>query len=161
MFFLKALPSRAMVDRYVGETGTGEPNVILQALTMMHSASQLIRDIEKHFAAHGLSQLKFLVLVVIDREDSDEGLRHADVAARMDVSKPVLSRSVRALVKSGLLTEVADGEDARSRRLTVTTDGKEVLARVLPDYFDIIQRHMTGEAGKSDRPLGIIREDER
>lgn len=115
---------------------------MIQALAMMHSASQLIREIEKHFAFHALSQLKFLVLVVIDREDTPHGMRHADVSARMDVSKPVLSRSVRALVNAGLVSEAADDLDARSQRLKVTETGKSKLALVLPGYFEIIQQHM-------------------
>ena len=99
---------------------------------MMRSASLLIRKVEHHFSAHGVSQLKFLVLVVIDRETGRTGLRHSEVGDRIDVSKPVPSRVIRSLVGEGLLSEAKDADDARSLRLRITQAGKDKLAEVFP-----------------------------
>ncbi|WP_298918296.1 MarR family transcriptional regulator [uncultured Algimonas sp.] len=151
MFLLKVLPARHMVERYVDElgvngSGAGDPDMILSALDMMRSASLLIRKVERHFSMHGLSQLKFVILVVIDRERHEAGLRHADVAARIDVSQPVLSRTIRALVEGGLVAQTPDPSDARVQRLRLTAAGRDRLHAALPDYFDIIGTHMRGVA---------------
>ena len=156
MFFLKSLPTRTMVERYFtaipahDRANDGSPERVLQALSMMRSASLLIRKVERHFSAHDVSQLKFLVLVVIDREAVRTGLRHSEVGDRIDVSKPVLSRVIRSLVGEGLLSEAKDAYDARSLRLRITRAGKDKLADVLPGYFEIIDAHMYDVA--SDDP---------
>lgn len=147
MFLLKALPTRQMVDRYLSPANNEKDDAaetVLNALSMMRSASLLIRDIERHFASHDMSQLKFLIMVVIDREAHTDSLSHSDVQDRIDVSKPVLSRSIRALVAGGFISEIKDKADARSLRLQVTDAGRAKLSQVLPGYFDIIQSRTTG-----------------
>ena len=62
----------------------------------------MIRKLERYFAGHGLSQLKFHVMIVIDREPEHDSLRQSDIAERIDVSKPVLHRTIGALVDAGL-----------------------------------------------------------
>jgi DNA-binding MarR family transcriptional regulator len=142
MFFLKALPTNVMVDHYLADVPDGNTTAFLQALTMMRQASVLIRGIERHFAQHGLSQLKFLILIVIDREQNDDGLRHQDVSERIDVSKPVLSRSIRTLVKEGFIVEAPDDVDTRALRLKIASRGTETLRDVLPGYIEIIMDQM-------------------
>lgn len=151
MFFLKALPTRAMIERYVDRDAGDDPAQVEDALQMMRSASLLLRKIERHFASHGLSQLKFLVLIVIDREARETGLRHGEIHDRIDVSKPVLSRSLRALVERGFLSETSDPSDQRSLLLTITPKGRDCLAALLPEYFSIIHAHT-----RDDFPIGTI-----
>lgn len=140
MFFLKALPTLQMVSAYTGSEEDAE--IISSALVMMRKASLLIRDVEKYFAEHGLSQLKFLILIVIDREPGRDSLRHSEIAERLDVSKPVLHRTVKTLVEMGFLQQTADETDRRAEHLSVTDAGAARLSAVLPGYFDLIRTYM-------------------
>ena len=92
MFFLKELPTESMVEEYVSKTKVGNSETITGALSMMREASQLIRLVDAYFSSHNLSQLKFLILVVIDREPNIESLRQSEINQRLDVSMPVLNR---------------------------------------------------------------------
>ncbi|GAA6210500.1 hypothetical protein NBRC116602_02400 [Hyphomicrobiales bacterium 4NK60-0047b] len=142
MFFLKELPTDSMVEEYVSKTGVGNSETITQALSMMREASQLIRLVDAYFSSHNLSQLKFLILVVIDREPNIESLRQSEINRRLDVSKPVLNRSVSSLLETGLLKRIEDKEDFRAYKLALTEKGKKTLNKIMPEYFKIISKFM-------------------
>ncbi|WP_310620864.1 MarR family winged helix-turn-helix transcriptional regulator [Flexibacterium corallicola] len=142
MYFLKELPTRMMIDRYVAQTGVGSTDDIEQALSMMRSASELGRLLDTYFSAHQLSQLKFLVLVVIDREPETDSLRQSEINQRLDVSKPVLHRTISSMLSAGLLVRSEDKEDSRAHRLALTDAGKQSLNAILPGYFQVISKFM-------------------
>lgn len=142
MFFLKELPTSRMIDGYVATTGVGSSDTIAQALSMMREASQLIRHLDAYFSSQNLSQLKFLILVVIDREIEKDSLRQSEINQRLDVSKPVLNRSVSSLIEIGLLKRTEDKEDFRAHRLALTKKGKTTLTKIMPGYFEIITDFM-------------------
>lgn len=142
MFFLKELPTDSMVEEYVSKTGVGNSGTISQALSMMREASQLIRLVDAYFSSHNLSQLKFLILVVIDREPDIESLRQSEINRRLDVSKPVLNRSVSSLLETGLLKRIEDKEDYRAHKLALTEKGKSTLKMIMPEYFKVISKFM-------------------
>ena len=138
MFFLRELPTRMMIDKYVAEAGTGDTDVIAQTLSMLRKASQLGRQLDAYFSVQNLSQLKFLILVVIDREPDTDRLRQSEVNQRLDVSKPVLHRTVMAMLDAGLLERSEDLNDARAHKLSLTEAGKTTLKAILPGYFQMI-----------------------
>ena len=136
MFFLKALPSQGMIARYIGSDG--DTASIARALAAMRRASEMIRKLERYFAAHDLSQLKFHVMIVIDRDPDHDSLRQSDIADRIDVSKPVLHRTIAALVDAGLLLSAPDPDDGRAALLSLSESGKAKLDEILPGYFQIV-----------------------
>ncbi|MEM5545045.1 MarR family transcriptional regulator [Sulfitobacter sp. AS92] len=131
-----------MIDGYVSETGVGDVDTVAQALSMMREASQLERLLEAYFGSHNLSQLKFHILIVIDREPDTDSLRQSEINQRLDVSKPVLHRTVGSLLKDGLLVRRDDPEDSRAHHLALTGESKSMLSAILPGYFETISGFM-------------------
>lgn len=136
MFFLKDLPSRAMVDHYAKHHATLEPDAALGALHRMREASLMVRHLEAFFATHSLSQLRFLVLIVIDREPDRDALSVTEIVNRLDISKPVMTRTLAKLSQDGLVSMKAAASDARSKKVSLTELGKRKLTDILPDYFE-------------------------
>lgn len=141
MFFLKDLPTRQMIDGYAGTYGVAAETVA-EGLAIMRRASLLIRRLESYFSEHGLSQLRFLFLIVIDREPDRDTLTVGEITERLDVAGPVIARTLRALVDDGLVTAVRDTDDARTKHVSLTGLGREKLNAVLPGYFAIIAEEM-------------------
>ncbi|WP_264213010.1 MarR family winged helix-turn-helix transcriptional regulator [Leisingera thetidis] len=141
MFFLKDLPSRQMVETYAAPYGA-DPAHVIAALRMMRSASLLIRRIEAYFAAQGLSQLRFLVLIVIDREPERKSLAPNEIAQRIDVSKPVMTRTLQSLQKDALISISANPSDKRSKEVALTPKGRQRLQDTLPGYYKILSEGM-------------------
>ncbi len=133
-----------MVDAYATAHGA-DPARISGALVMMRRASLLIRNLESYFADHGLSQLRFLVLIVIDREPRHQSLSPVEIAQRIDVSKPVMTRTLHSLQRDGLIATTADTSDRRSKQVAMTAAGQQKLQACLPGYFRILSDEMSGQ----------------
>ncbi|MEI6893284.1 MAG: MarR family transcriptional regulator [Colwellia sp.] len=142
MFFLKELPTKAMLDKYTSTLSSHEKNSITEALSIMRKASLLVRSIETYFCANDLSQLRFLILIVIDREPNRTSLYAHEIASRLDVSRPVLTRTLKRLIEDGLLTSSHDETDKRAKKIALTEKGITCLSKVLPGYFYEINKLM-------------------
>jgi len=142
MFFLKELPTKAMIDKYTSHLSTHEKNSIAEALSIMRKASLLVRNIETYFSANDLSQLRFLILIVIDREANRTSLYAHEIASRLDVSRPVLTRTLKKLIEDGLLISINDEVDKRAKKIALTEKGMSCLSDVLPGYFNEINKLM-------------------
>lgn len=142
MFFLKELPTQAMVEQYTQKNSELNSTTILDALTIMRRASLLVREIESYFTKFELSQLKYLIMIVIDREPDSASLSPNEIATRLDVSKPVLTRALKTLIESGLISSTEDELDKRVKRITLTKTGHDLLQQILPGYFLLITEMM-------------------
>lgn len=142
MFFLRELPTRQMLEGYRDRFPHMNVEALEGAFRLLRRASELMRRLDAHFAAHGSSQLRFLILVVIDREPGRDALTFGEIADRLDVSRPVITRTLRALADAGQVVIDADGIDGRSKRVHMTRSGKEQLDAILPDYYRIIETFM-------------------
>lgn len=130
-----------MVETYATPFGAN-PDSVHDALVMLRRASLLIRRIEAYFAQHDLSQLRFLVLIVVDREQEDQSLTPNEIAQRIDVSKPVITRTLQTLQKDGLITVSNSPTDGRSKRVKLTELGQKRLHGSLPGYYQILSEDM-------------------
>ena len=59
-----------------------------------------------------------------------EGLRQKELAAAMGIEAPSLVRLLDSLSAAGLLLRAEDATDRRARRLTLTPEGRAVVARI-------------------------------
>ncbi|MFZ6744500.1 MarR family winged helix-turn-helix transcriptional regulator [Undibacterium sp. JH2W] len=151
MFFLKELPTRQMLETYQQRFPAMKIDTVEAALHMLRQASLLMRELDAYFASHDLSQLRFLILIVLDREVERKGLMPSEVAARLDVSRPVMTRTLQTLATDGLL-EFMDGDtDARVKLLRLTAQGKASLYKVLPCYYAQIENFMQLQSDSPER----------
>lgn len=143
MFFLKKLPTQEMVKRYSAEFSADQSLEISNKLEGLREYSVLIRTLDDYFAKYELSQLRFLILMVIDRELERDCLYAYEITERLDVSKPVLSRAIKKLVTDDLLRREKDQKDARASTLSLTLKGQALLTSILPGYFAILTHSST------------------
>ena len=142
MFFLKDLPSQQMIEGYAERFHINNVNSISKALLLMRQASLLVRHLDAYFASHNFSQLRFLILIVIDREPDRTSLYVNEIAERLDVSRPVMTRTLQQLVNNDLLSATQDNQDGRARKISLTKKGKKRLLGIIPGYFAVIDGFM-------------------
>ena len=123
MFFLKDLPTRDMIERYAATHAAGRAGDIQRTLNLMGAVSRLIRTLDAFFAAHDFSQLKFMILMVIDRELETDSLTFTQIASKMD---------------AGFLSQRADKQDGRVHHLSISPDGRSKLETLWPEYFTLL-----------------------
>jgi DNA-binding MarR family transcriptional regulator len=143
MFFLKDLPTRQMLQGYHDRYPTMDIRAVDGALRLLRRGSLLMRELEAYFALHGLSQTRFLILIVIDREAAQKGLLPSEIADKLDVSRPVVTDTIKAMERASLLKCIQSVEDGRAKRVLLTSDGGMVLAELLPGYFSLIDTFMS------------------
>jgi len=116
------------------------------ALVLLRQASVLMRTLDAHFARFETSQLRFLILIVLEREPRKDALTMAEVADRLDVSRPVLTRTIKSLAEAGMLRSKSHHQDGRAKQLTITKQGSRFLAELLPGYYQIIEEFARDDA---------------
>lgn len=142
MFFLKDLPSRQMLERYKKRFPDMNVDDVGAGLTLLRCASVLLRRIEAYFVSHKLSQTRFLVLVVLDREERNGGLLAKEVAGKLDISRPIVTNTLKSMKGDGLINIIPHAKDGRAKWITLTDIGREKLYAVLPEYYSIIHDFM-------------------
>ena len=109
---------------------------------------QLIQFVKEHrkLAEEALSQLGLhvsqeLVLFVLWRE---EGLSQSELAARLRVELPTLTKAVQRMERVGLLIRQADAQDTRVSRVYLTENGRALYAPALKVWQDLEARMLHG-----------------
>lgn len=102
---------------------------------------QLIHLLKEHRqrAEEGLSQLGLhvsqeLVLFVLWQE---EGLSQSELAARLSVEPPTLTKALQRMERAGLLTRRADTQDTRVSRVYLTEEGRALYVPALKVWQDL------------------------
>ena len=142
MFFLKELPTQKMLERYSEQYSEMDLEKTDAALRLLRRASLFIRKLDQYFAKYDLSQTRFLILIILDREPDLQHLTISDLVERLDVSKPVITNTIKTLCKSDLVNISACQSDMRSKMITITDQGREKLKTVLPNYYKLINEEM-------------------
>jgi DNA-binding MarR family transcriptional regulator len=142
VFFLKELPTRQMLHNYGVRYRELDVDAVDSALRLLRRASLLIRELEAYFADRGTSQTRFLTMIVIDRELNQAGLLPSEIACRLDISRPVVTETIKALERGDLLYSCREAGDGRAKRMSLTKEGRAVLDNLLPGYFALIADFM-------------------
>jgi DNA-binding MarR family transcriptional regulator len=109
---------------------------------------QLIQLMKEHRqrAEEALSQLGLhvsqeLFLFVLWRE---EGLSQSELAARLRVELPTVTKAVQRMEHAGLLIRQADEQDSRVSRVYLTEKGRTLYAPALNIWQDVEARMLHG-----------------
>ncbi len=123
----------------------------LQAYFVLIEASSLLKHaVEQQLQDAGeLSYVQFQLLATLG--DSPEGSRRmTDLADGVVYSRSGLTYQAQTLEKRGLVTRTPSTEDERSVNVTLTEQGRAVLAAVFPGHIAVIQDLMLAPLSPAD-----------
>jgi len=139
MFFLKELPTRQMLERYSERFAEMDIEKTGKALVLLRSASVLMRRIDRYFEQLGLSQSKMLIMILLDREPDKPTLTMKELSDRLDISQPVLTRTLCSLVDKNYVETMVNDKDGREKLNRLTKKGRTRLYEILPGYYQILK----------------------
>lgn len=142
MFFLKELPREKILERYASRFPEMDIDKTREALHMMRNASLLIRDLENYFRGYNFSMTRFLILIVLDREQEAETFTISDLVSRLDISKPVITTTAKRLSQDKMIRFDKNDSDARFKKIQITKKGRDFILTIMPGYYKIINKHM-------------------
>lgn len=112
-------------------------------LHVQRAARALARRFDEALRPLGLTNGQFSLLMSLNRPEPD-GM--GGVANLLAMDRTTLTAALKPLERRGLLTVAPDPKDGRARVLSLTPDGRALLAQALPIW--------TREHGKLDEDLG-------
>jgi DNA-binding MarR family transcriptional regulator len=115
-----------------------EESLNYQLIQVMKEHRQRAEEALSHLGLHVAQEL---VLFVLWRE---EGLAQSELAARLRVELPTLTKAVQRMERAGLLIRQADEQDTRVSRVYLTEKGRALCAPALQIWQDMDARMLHG-----------------
>ncbi len=124
------------------------------------SGGEHLRKIEES----GLTLTQCKTLLMLAGPEGEEPYAGRDIAERLQLSLPSVSRAVDELFRSRLVRRVEDPEDRRIRRLTITDKGRrlagEIVAARLADMEAFAASLTPAQRRKLDAALEAMLDNE-
>ena len=117
---------------------------------VMHLGKRVHGRLRKLFEPHGVHRGQGRLLHVLSEGD---GATQSELAERMRIQPPSLTRMVKCMQQNGLVERRRDADDDRVVRVTLTDRGRE-LSREARRVLRNIEKELT--AGFSERELAQI-----
>lgn len=113
-----------------------------------------VAKVHRGLVAEGLADLGLhtgqeLVLVQLWQED---GLRHSELARRVGVAAPTVTKVLRGMEGTQLLTRQTDSEDARASRVWLTDRGRS-LREPVEQLWQTVEGRLLRGLDRSERDL--------
>jgi DNA-binding MarR family transcriptional regulator len=93
------------------------------------AARSLSRRFDEAFRPLGITNGQFSLMMSLNRPDSP---RMSDIADFLVMDRTTLTAALKPLEKAGFVAVRPDEKDRRNRRLSLTEEGRALLARAVP-----------------------------
>jgi len=101
------------------------------ALATTRRAARLLTQLyDSHLSAYGIEAAQFAMLMTLEASP-DKG--QTALAQALGMDKTTVSRNLKVLMSRGWI-ESGKGSDARRRQLSLTWEGRELLAKATPGW---------------------------
>jgi DNA-binding MarR family transcriptional regulator len=151
MLSLRDLPRVETLQEDARRIPTLDPQAVLAFLSILVVASDVERKMDAHFARYGLSQGRFVLLMLLNRRE--EAMSPAELADAADVTRATVTGLLDALESDGLVARSSRRGDKRKIDVRITKNGRELLDRSLPDHYARIGSFMADLSRAEKRTL--------
>lgn len=141
MFFLVDQPTEQEFEDLAGRYGEMDPLSVKAMVTLLRTGSDLLSGFEKMLNGYGLSQGRFLPLVVMNR-NPDEETSPSVLAEKMGITRATMTGLLDGLERDGLIQRQVQKNDRRKQSIRLTDKAKDLLESILPDYWSRISNLM-------------------
>ncbi len=97
--------------------------------------------LERHLGVIGLHGGQVFVLFALWKQD---GLRQVDIAARLNISAPTINKILKGLTEINLVTNAREQDDARSTRVFLTDQGRNIKKDVAAQWLELESEYLSG-----------------
>ena len=143
MLYLRDLPKYECIRQQAQRYPQIDPRAVESFLVMLRVASDVLAEFEAYLAHHGMSQGKFTVLMVLNR-NPQAGLSPSELADRCGVTRATMTGLLDGLEREKLVRREGDAADRRKAVVRLTTKTTRLLEQMLPGYYERIAHVMGG-----------------
>ena len=142
MFFLKDLPTDRSMRDFSMRYPNMNPSALESCAILMRTGSGLLAALEIVLGKYGLSQGRFLTLIVINRNPNVE-ISPSTLAEKLGVRRATVTGLLDRLEKDNLVARKVRDEDRRKIGVRITIEGQQILDQIFPDYYRHIAKLMS------------------
>lgn len=153
MFFLKDLPTDMTLQEFSRRFSNMNPSALKVCAELMRTGSGLLAAFETVLGKYGLSQGRFLVLIVMNRTPHQE-INPSSLAEKLGVKRATMTGLLDGLEKDNLIERVSDPRDRRKTGIRLTANGRGLLDELLPDYYRLMAK-LTVSLSENERQTMI------
>ena len=143
MFFLKDLPTEETLKNLRKRYPDLDLPALMSCIALLRAGSDMLAALERILGRCGLSQGRFLTLIVLNRDPREE-FTPSDLAERVGVTRATMTGLLDTLARDGWVERVQHGGDRRRVVVRLTQEGLENLGGILPPYYQAISSIMAG-----------------
>ncbi len=103
---------------------------------MIRTTRILDRAISEKLSSFDITKAQLDILFVINYSDSNS-LRASEIATELFVSKANISGLLKHLIKKKYVVTFVDALDLRIQNISLTKKAKNLLKRILPEFFSV------------------------
>lgn len=142
---LKELPRYECLAEAAREFPDLDPTACQAFLHLIHAGDDVWRVMNGHFAEHGITQGRFLVMMLL-MEKTSGGCPRAETPAELaelaQVSRATITGLLDTLERDGFVRRDPAPEDRRVVRVRLTPAGEKFMHAYLPGHFRVISALM-------------------
>jgi DNA-binding MarR family transcriptional regulator len=135
----KEIPKHEALKAHAARYPELDPSAVEACIALVRVAGEMVSAFGEHFARHGTSQGRFVILVLLNR-NPDQSLSPSALAEMSSVTRATVTGLLDGLESDGLVRRVPTASDRRSHSVCLTAKGKRFMNKMLPDHF----RRMAG-----------------
>ncbi|SDQ05740.1 MarR family winged helix-turn-helix transcriptional regulator [Microbacterium sp. cf332] len=127
------------VDRILQQWARERPDLDVSPMAVIgrlgRAAASVDARLAATFARHGIDAATFDVLATLVRQGSPHELTPAELAADAMITSSAVAQRLNRLEALGYVTRHPDPADGRGKIVRLTTEGRGIVERVLPDHL--------------------------
>jgi DNA-binding MarR family transcriptional regulator len=141
MLYLRDLPKYEAIERRASRYPDIDPASVVSYLVLLRVASDVMDAMETYLARHDLSQGRFTVLALLNR-DPTTPMSPSDLATRSGVTRATMTGLLDGLEREKLVRRKLDTADRRMLLIELTPGGRKMLDEICPDFYRRIAKVM-------------------
>ena len=141
MFYLRDLPTDRTLEEFAKRYPDLDPSALKTCVVLLRTGSDLLTAFETILGKHGLSQGRFLTLIVMNRTPN-KAISPSVLAEKVGVKRATMTGLLDGLERDRLIERLAHPNDRRKIGVRLTVKGRQVLDEMLPDYYSYIAKLM-------------------
>jgi len=144
------------VDRILAQWAREKPELDVSPMAVIGRLARAAASVDARLAAtftqHGIDAATFDVLATLTRQGSPYELTPAQLASEAMITSSAVAQRLNRLESLGYVSRHPDPADGRGKIVRLSSSGREVVERVLPDHLRT-EREVLSPLGDDDRTV--------
>lgn len=141
MFYLRDLPRYEALRERVTRYPNVDPRAVEAFLVLMRVSSDTLGGVEAWLSQHGMSQGKFTLLMILNR-DPKVGMLPSELAERSGVTRATITGLLDGLERENLVRRENHAHDRRKAIVRLTGEGQKLLDGIVAGYYEQLAQLM-------------------